>query len=97
MSDDSVTLAAAWRARVAAGYPGPISVRLTARGFAVLQLGGDGVCTRLAVEHARYRADARAEQYARNAESPPAAPGEPTPAAGTRTGTTTPGEAHSAT
>jgi hypothetical protein len=61
---DSATLAAAWRERVAAGYDGPVSVKLTGRGHGVM-LDRNGVHTLVATYPAKYKAHAHAEQVAR--------------------------------
>ena len=65
MTIDTVSLAAAWRARAAAGYAGPVAVRITARGFAVVVQHGD-VSYTAGIHHARYKASAQAEQIARH-------------------------------
>jgi hypothetical protein len=62
--EDSARLASAWRARLAAGYTGPITVELRPAGFAVILRRGD-VVANVGTFHARYKADARAEQAAR--------------------------------
>lgn len=64
MMSDPVALAAAWRARTAAGYAGPVHVRLKPAGHAVTVTRGDVTYT-AATYHARYKADAHAEQIAR--------------------------------
>lgn len=65
MMDDSTTLAAAWRERVAAGDAGPVSVALTGAGHTVRMHGA-----KLASFHALYKAHAYAETVARKLDQP---------------------------
>lgn len=71
MDEDSVTLAAAWRERAAAGNTNGVTVELRSAGWAVTEAFPDDGTTTIAVFGARYKADAYAEKIARQFDTEP--------------------------
>jgi hypothetical protein len=68
VSMDDVELAAGWRARVARGYAGPVTVRPKPAGYSVTVHYASGVIAGVGTFRARYKADAEAERLARDIE-----------------------------